>query len=99
MTLQDLIDGVCLLDEAPSQSAGVKRLHKEVRLIDLKAKLAKQPTVYLNRRLASLSHAAEAALRADIEAATGQIDTSQGDVDTAFERAVSTMESLVTHPN
>lgn len=96
MRPEDLTAQIRDLDAVPAQCTGNDRLHKQIRLIDLKAHLVGRGAGELERILAAASGETLGALQRDVRRARAGAFERGGNPDEAFERAVSTIERLMT---
>ena len=99
MQPEDLTRQIHALDAVPEQRTGTDRLHKQVRLIDLKATMAGRGASELARVLESVSGETLNAIQRDVSRARSAQSDGEITPDDAFERAVSTIERLMAEPH
>jgi hypothetical protein len=96
MRPEDLTAEIHDLDHVPNQRSGQDRLEKQARLIRLKAQLVGRSSSDLAARLENIDTTTRDCLQADVRAAKLEVPADGDSPDRAFERAVSTIEGLVT---
>lgn len=99
MQPEDITRQIRALDAVPEQRTGTDRLHKQVRLIDLKATLAGRGASELARALESVPWGTLSAIQRDVSRARAAQTDGEITPDDAFERAVSTIERLMAEPH